>query len=87
MLVLPFFQFDEPPQQTQQLVSDEEDEKEKTMDVVLPDSDDSEDENQENLAQPEFEGLWQNHKAYKAPKDLDLGTSAAQKSKMEKVPF
>ena len=38
-----------------------------------------------NLAKPEFEGLWDKHKAYKVPKDADPSFTLPGASTMEKV--
>jgi hypothetical protein len=48
----------------------------------LPASD-SETEGAVDLAKPEFEGLWSQHKPYKVPKDSDAGPKVPGASKME----
>ncbi|XP_064642380.1 cilia- and flagella-associated protein 74-like [Lineus longissimus] len=48
----------------------------------LPASD-SETEGALDLAKPEFEGLWNQHKPYKVPKDVDAGPKVPGASKME----
>ena len=43
------------------------------------------DEGSAYLAKPEFEGLWDQHKPYKVPKDMTAGPSLPGTTKMEKV--
>lgn len=38
-----------------------------------------------DLAVPEFEGLWDQHKPYKVPKDAETSLKLPNGSKMEKV--
>ena len=38
-----------------------------------------------NLAKPEFEGMWDQHKPYKVPKDLASGPKLPGSTKMERV--
>ena len=38
----------------------------------------------EDLAKPEFEGLWEQHKPYKVPKDIDVAVRPPGASKMDK---
>ena len=38
-----------------------------------------------DLAKPEFEGLWDQHKPYKVPKDMESGPKLPGASKMERV--
>ena len=38
-----------------------------------------------NLAKPEFEGLWDQHKPYKVPKDIDAAPKPPGASKMDQV--
>ncbi|XP_046572911.1 LOW QUALITY PROTEIN: cilia- and flagella-associated protein 74-like [Haliotis rubra] len=44
---------------------------------------DSEDDQHVNLAKPEFEGLWDQHKPYKVPKDVDSHVKLPGASKMD----
>ncbi|KAI0214109.1 Cilia- and flagella-associated protein 74 [Lamellibrachia satsuma] len=47
-------------------------------------SSDSDEEEGVNLAKPEFEGLWDQHKPYKAPRDGSVNLKPAGGSKMQK---
>ena len=38
-----------------------------------------------NLAKPEFEGMWDQHKPYKVPKDVITGPKLPGATKMERV--
>lgn len=38
-----------------------------------------------DLAEPEFEGLWDRFKPYKAPKDIQANGACKNMSKMERV--
>ena len=56
-----------------------------SRDVTLTDSD-SDNEDNAMLAKPEFHGMWDSHKPYKAPKgDVETGPKMPGASKMEKV--
>ena len=52
---------------------------------ILPQSDDETEEAAGNLDQPEFEGLWDQHKPYTVPKDVESGPKMPGASKMDKV--
>lgn len=40
---------------------------------------------EDDLAKPEFEGLWDKHKPYTVPKDVEKGPTLPGATKMEKV--
>ena len=72
--------------------SDAEDETDQTSTNVnkntVNELSDSDNEDHVMLAKPEFDGMWDSHKPYKAPKgDLEAGPKLPGASKMERVRY